>query len=115
LSLNLDKTKGRESKNGNVRDVNDLKKEIESGAIKFCKPCTISIFSCRVSDAFIQGLAQVTKCKVTGSGGPCRRNPNGPGWETNADKEGDSGQFRQSDGGAAPRDVGKTFTPPLFP
>jgi hypothetical protein len=113
--FNLDKTTGRPSANGDVRDVNDLKNEMGSGAIKFCKPCTISIFSCRISDAFIQGLAQATGCKVTASGGACRRNPSGSGWETNADKTGDINQFRQSDGGAAPIDAGRTFTPPLFP
>jgi len=113
--FNLDKKTGRPSKDGDVRDVSDLKKEIDGGSIKFCKPCTISIFSCRVSDAFIQGLAKATGCKVTTAGGACQRNPNGGGWRSNADKEGDSNQFRQSDGGGAPSDVGHIFNPPLFP
>ena len=113
--FNLDKKTGRPSKDGDVRDVNDLQKEIDGGSVKFCKPCTISIFACRVSDAFIQGLAKATGCTVTTAGGACRRNTSGAGWESNADETGDSNQFRQSDGGAPATDVGHTFTPPLFP
>lgn len=112
--FNLDKTKGRPSANGDVRDVNDLKNEISKGSIKFCRPCTISIFSCRISDAFIQGLAQATGCKVTAAGGACRRNPNGAGWESNADKPGDSNKFRQSNGGTVPVDAEHIFIPPLY-
>lgn len=97
-----------------MRDIGDLKGEMSKGTIKFCKPCSISIYACRVSDAFIQGLASATGCKVTASGGACQKNPNGGGWVTNPDNPGDSNQFRESDGGP-PVDVGHTFQPPLFP
>ena len=97
-----------------VADVKDLSDRITSGTIRFCKKCTISIYACRISDAFIEGLARATGCTVTASGGACRKNPKGAGWETNADEEGDTNQFRKSEGGGAATNAGHVHVPVLF-
>ncbi len=95
-----------------IADLSDLTAAISSGDIKFCKPCTINVYACRIADSFIQKLASATGCKVTASAGACRVKPGTNNtWQTNADKPGDSNQFRESDGGKPVQDVGQTFNP----
>lgn len=113
--FNLDKTTGRPSTDGDVRDLKDLESEKAKGTIRFCLECTISIFACRISDGFIRELARISGCKVTAAAGACRKNLHGTGWESNADFPGDTNQFRQSDGGSEPTDAGHIFTPPPIP
>ncbi len=97
-----------------VADINDLSAKITDGSIKFCKQCTISIYACRMSDAFIEALGRATGCTVTASGGACRENQKGDGWETNADKKGDINQFRKSVAGAKAKNAGRIHVPIPF-
>jgi RHS repeat-associated protein len=52
-------------------DISDLQKAIDAGEIKFCKPCSIQIYSCRVSPSFSASLAKTTGCAVIGAAGSC--------------------------------------------
>ncbi len=97
-----------------ITDISDLKWYMGRKEIVFCKHGTISIFACRIDKGLIQALAAQTKCRVTGSGGACRRRVGGAGWETNADMKGDSGEFWTSDAGGEPYPSGKYHIPVLF-
>jgi len=64
-----------------ARDISDLRGAIDGGTIKFCNPCRISIYACRISDQFIKSLSEVTGCTVTAAGGSCSTGVGG-GWTT---------------------------------
>lgn len=103
-----------ERRGPDVADVNELTQKISNGSINFCQNCTISIYSCRISDAFIEGLGKATGCTVTGSAGACKMNDAGAGWVTDANKAEDLNQFRKSVAGKPATNAGHIHVPVLF-
>jgi RHS repeat-associated protein len=71
----MDKTRGGAS-------LDDIAREIKSGGIKFCRPCTISIHSCYIDDSFISKLRDITKCTVVAAGGKCDGGAGGRPWRS---------------------------------
>ena len=55
---------GKSRKNGG-RSLNDLQKKVVAKKIKFCKPCFIKLYACRVGAKFATKLARISKCSVT--------------------------------------------------
>lgn len=55
------------TKNGRSNSIimEDLRKEIAKGDIKFCNYCDIKLYSCNITEAFIDQLALTTGCRVT--------------------------------------------------
>jgi len=99
----------------NSRSIGDLSTLIGSGKVAFCKPCTISIMSCRIDPSFTQGLARATGCSVVTNNVACRANSKGHWWSDQY-KPNDfivpNPGFWQSDGGSEPRSIGTTYNPP---
>jgi len=54
-----------------VADLADLKKAIDSGDIKFCDPCSIQIYACRIDPSFTAKLSTITGCSVVAASGSC--------------------------------------------
>lgn len=52
-----------EADDPNVAYISDLEDKIRDGTIRFCKPCYIDIYACRISRAFIEELAK-GKCPL---------------------------------------------------
>jgi len=66
------------------RSMSDFQEAIKSGKIKFCCPCTIEIYGCRISNQFIEALGGLTGCDVIATGGSCGK-AGSPQWESGAE------------------------------
>jgi hypothetical protein len=115
LYLN-DSYRGMDQKNGGA-SLDGLQREIGAGNIKFCKPCTVQIHSCYISDAFILQMASVTGCKVIAAGGKCsgggdkRRWRSGPTDHPKDDQATPQNGFRQGVPGQHVQPVGPSYPP----
>jgi RHS repeat-associated protein len=103
--------------------ISDLRSRIDSGKVRFCKPCLIQIHSCRVSRTFIVSLAKTTGCRVVAGAAsvfPSNR-PNqrgkwesGPGvnWEnTRFNPNAGYSGFEESDAGGPIQQKGSIYAP----
>jgi hypothetical protein len=107
----------RFKKGPDARSTYDLKKEVDSGAIKFCKPCFIDIYGCRISPHFTKALSKATGCRVRAAEGSC--SPEGNKWRsgaedwderTDSDRVGDL-EWTESTNGSDPKGIGNLIDP----
>jgi hypothetical protein len=110
--------------NGTAHDqggatISDLKSRIDSGKVRFSKPCLIQIHSCRVSRSFIVSLASVSGCRVVAAAASARPTDNGkwqsaPGvWWENTKYNPNAGYsgFEASDAGSSVQQIGAIYDP----
>jgi YD repeat-containing protein len=68
---NANRDPNAESRAAGGRTLADLQQSITAGNIRFCRPCTIRLYFCRIGDNFANALSTITGCTVFASRGIC--------------------------------------------